>query len=93
MNKNESIAISAAIGRAISENAPYIAYSDTDLKHDYEEYTSDEISALTKAGYIDGDFEKFFVISTDLGRKMKWLMRGKTLRVTMARGSDKPHAD
>ena len=24
---------------------------------------------------------------------MKWLMRGKTLRVTMARGSDKPHAD
>lgn len=62
MNKNESIAISAAIGRAISENAPYIAYSDTDLKHDYEEYTSDEIAALTKAGYIDGDFEKFFVI-------------------------------
>ncbi|ERT29190.1 hypothetical protein O996_00441 [Enterococcus faecalis BM4654] len=32
-------------------------------------------------------------MSTDLGRKMKWLMRGKTLRVTMARGSDKPHAD
>lgn len=25
--------------------------------------------------------------------EMKWLMRGKTLRVTMARGSDKPHAD
>ena len=39
------------------------------------------------------DFEKFFVRRTDLGRKMKWLMRGKTLRVTMARGSDKPHAD
>ena len=39
------------------------------------------------------NFEKFFVRRTDLGRKMKWLMRGKTLRVTMARGSDKPHAD
>ncbi len=30
---------------------------------------------------------------TDLGRKMKLFMRGKTLRVTMARVSDKPHAD
>ena len=39
------------------------------------------------------NFEKFFVRCTDLGRKMKWLMRGKTLRVTMTRGSDKPHAD
>ena len=37
--------------------------------------------------------QKFFVRRTDLGRKMKWLMRGKTLRDTMARGSDKPHAD
>lgn len=62
MTRNESVAISAAIGRAIAENAPYIAYDDSDLRRDYEEYTSDEISALTKAGYIDGDFEKFFVI-------------------------------
>lgn len=38
-------------------------------------------------------FEKFFVRRTDLDRKMKWFMRGKTLRVTMTRGSDKPHAD
>jgi len=39
------------------------------------------------------NFEKFFVRRTDLDRKMKWLMRGKTLRVTVTRGSDKPHAD
>lgn len=62
MNKNESIAISAAIGKTIAGNAPYITYSSDDLKRDYDEYTSDEIAALTKAGYIDGDFEKFFVI-------------------------------
>ena len=42
---------------------------------------------------LEKNFEKFFVRCTDLGRKMKWLMRGKTLRVTMTRGSDKPHAD
>ena len=42
---------------------------------------------------LEKSFKKFFVRRTDLDRKMKWFMRGKTLRVTMTRGSDKPHAD
>ena len=46
-----------------------------------------------RSAVLRKNFEKFFVMCTDLGRKMKWLMRGKTLRVTVARGSDKPHAD
>ena len=36
------------------------------------------------------NFEKISVRCTDLGPKMKWLMRGKTLRVKVDRGSDKP---
>ena len=49
--------------------------------------------AIERSAALRKNFEKFFVRRTDLDRKMKWFMRGKTLRITMTRGSDKPHAD
>ncbi len=62
MNKNDSIKISAHIGRAIAESAPYIEYSNEDIIRSKQDYTPEELSALEKSGYLDNDFEKFFVI-------------------------------
>ena len=66
---------------------------DANLKESTELLDEVVITASNRArsAALRKNFEKFFVRRTDLGRKMKWLMRGKTLRVTMARGSDKPH--
>lgn len=62
MDKNDSIKISAYIGRSIAESAPYIEYTDEEISSSKQDYSDEEITALKKSWYLDDDFEKFFVI-------------------------------
>lgn len=62
MTKEESLGITAHIGKVIAENTPRIAYSPSDLKKAREGYSEKKLQELEEEGFYFGDFELFYIM-------------------------------
>lgn len=62
MNKQESMRISAQIGRIIADRAPKIKYSPSDLKRAEKAIGKDGLAEMREIGLFSGDFELFYVM-------------------------------
>lgn len=64
MNKEQSMSLSAAIGRYITLNAPKIDYLDEDIKNIEEQIDEQTLVTLKEAGLYNGDMSLFYVINS-----------------------------
>ncbi len=62
MTKEESLRITAHIGKIIAEKSPRIAYSPADPKKARESYSDKKLEELKKEGFYFGDFELFYIM-------------------------------
>lgn len=62
MNKQESMALSARIGRIIAERAPTVKYTSKDIERARAEYSEEELAEMREIGLLGDDFETFYVI-------------------------------
>lgn len=63
MDKKSSFTLTSALSGVISSQNPTYPFTAKELKNAKRSYTPEEISALRSMGWLDGDFEKFFVLS------------------------------
>lgn len=63
MTSEESIAVSGKIAQVIASQAPYMEYNLKEVEEAKRRYSPSELSALKRKGYLDGDFEKFYVLN------------------------------
>lgn len=64
MNKEQSMSLSAAIGRYITLNAPKIDYLDEDIKNIEKQIGEQTLVTLKEAGLYNGDMSLFYVINS-----------------------------
>ena len=62
MTKEESLRITALLGKVIAEKAPRIAYTPADLEKAREGYSDEKLKELEKEGFYYGDFELFYIM-------------------------------
>ncbi|MBQ4290739.1 MAG: hypothetical protein II719_06040 [Clostridia bacterium] len=62
MTYEESIAVSAEIGRTIAQQSPCIRYTEEDLKNAEKAYSKEELEELKTLGLMPGEFETFYVL-------------------------------
>ena len=62
MTKEESLKVTAHIGRVIAENAPRVFLAPGDLEKARAGYSEEKLSALRAEGYYHGDFELFYTM-------------------------------
>lgn len=70
MTKEESISLSARIGKIIAENAPRVRYTADELATELATFGKEDLAEMKELGLYDGNFEKFYVIRefcADLG--------------------------
>ncbi len=62
MTREESISITARVGRLIAEKAPRVRYRSDELAAELATFGREELAEMQEIGLYDGDFEKFYVI-------------------------------
>jgi len=67
ITKEESMSLTARIGRYIAEEAPITRYTVDELAAARMEFGEEDLLEMRELGLYDGDFETFFVIREFLG--------------------------
>ncbi len=62
MTKEESLAVSAHIGRVIGEYAPHLTFSPEEIQEAREGYSQEKLEELSREGFYFGDFEHFYTM-------------------------------
>ena len=64
MNLEESLSVTALIGKAIAAGAPQISFSPRQYAEARSEYSDEKLAELEKLGFYHGDFELFYTVKS-----------------------------
>ena len=66
MNFEESLSVTAQIGKAIARGAPQITCSPEELAEARSAYSENKLAELEKLGFYHGDFELFYYVTQSI---------------------------
>lgn len=62
MEKEASLKLSGYISGCITDGEAVVEYTDGDIREDFKKYTKEQLEALEKEGFYDGNFTKLHIL-------------------------------